>query len=223
MSNLNDNILLEDFLDSLDADDAIQKDSDVGVEPKYLFGLTNYMLSQRQMKESDTDFIRTYAMTLKASETVFNFISNVHVFAVIVWEVDLNKYEKRLLHDNATVDELKTWLKELTEEINRPETFCFGCINFAFDINRLVSFKTYAYALTRYFNMLMGQDIYFQVYVHPNINMKPIYDHPMSNKKRIPYDILKNMYEEFFGELQGFERIKMDAELPKWEYEDWYD
>ena len=108
MSNLNDNILLEDFLDSLNADDAIQKDSDVGVEPKYLFGLTNYMLSQRQMKESDTDFIRTYAMTLKASETVFNFISNVHVSAVIVWEVDLNKYEKRLLHDNATVDELKT-------------------------------------------------------------------------------------------------------------------
>ena len=45
----------------------------------------------------------------------------------------------------------------------------------------------------------------------------------MVDKKRIPYDILKNMYEEFFSELRGFERIKMDAELPKWEYEDWYD
>ena len=77
MSNLNDNILLEDFLDSLDADDAIQKDDVVSDEPLFMFKITLYMISQRQMKESDCDFIRMYALTLKAASTVFNFISNV--------------------------------------------------------------------------------------------------------------------------------------------------
>ena len=77
MSNLNDNILLEDFLDSLDADDAIQKDDVVSDDPLFMFKITLYMISQRQMKESDCDFIRMYALTLKAANTVFNFISNI--------------------------------------------------------------------------------------------------------------------------------------------------
>lgn len=180
-------------------------------------------MSQKQMKEGDTDFIRTYAMTLKASETVFNFASNVQITAHVSREISLNNYKNYTLKVNAIVSELKIWLKEISEEINKLTTFCFAHIDFAFDIRKLVSFKTFVKAITRYHDMLMNQDVYFQVYSHPKEYTKYIYQRNMSDKKRIPYDILKNMYEEFFGELRGFERIGMDAELPKWEYEEWYD
>jgi hypothetical protein len=83
------------------------------------------------------------------------------VTAHIGWEVSLGKYEKRTLTPNASVSKLKSWMKELTKEVNNPTTFCFGDIDFAFDIRRLVSFKTFVKAITRYHDMLMSQDVYF--------------------------------------------------------------
>ena len=67
------------------------------------------------MKEGDTDFIRTYAMTLKASETVFNFASNVQITAHVSREISLNNYKNYTLKVNAIVSELKIWLKEISE------------------------------------------------------------------------------------------------------------